>query len=78
MVLSDSIPNEEQRVGVFKFFRNAAGEFQYETMQPKTGGTRITMEEQAIVGNRLVSTTRYYDRYPDGSLYWCVACNRGK
>lgn len=66
VTLTDAIPKEEQRVGVFRCWRTDAGDLQYESTQPASGGVRLSM------------AGRFYDRYADGELYWCVECNRGK
>lgn len=63
--LSDSIPGEEQRIGVWKCWVEN-GEAKMASAQPAKGGVRVVVDG------------RYLDRYADGSLYWCAACNRGK
>lgn len=65
VVLIDLIPDEAQIVGVWKCYRTDAGDLCYESLQPKSGGTRLVMGG------------RFYDKYADGSMYWCVACNGG-
>ena len=75
-VLTDAIPNEEQRIGVWRCWND--GELKMASMQPAKGGKRIVVEEQRIVGDKLAVVTLYLDEYPDGSRYWCVPCNKGK
>lgn len=65
VVLTDAIPNEEQRIGVWKCWREN-GEPKMASAQPAKGGVRVVIDD------------KFFDRYPDGSLYWCVICNRGK
>jgi len=65
VVLGGEMPGEEQRIGVWKCW-NENGEPKMASMQPAKGGVRVVVDG------------RYLDRYPDGSLYWCVACNQGR
>ncbi len=63
--LTDTIPREEQRVGVFRFWiENGVGQYQAHHGDDKPA--RV-----AIAGY-------WYDQYADGSLFWCVECNRGR
>lgn len=63
--LTDTIPREEQRVGVFRFW-NEKGVGQYQAHHGDDKPARV-----AIAGY-------WYDQYADGSLFWCVECNGGR
>ena len=63
--LTGTIPGEEQIVGVWRWWVEDGKP----TMQPQHGDDRPA---------RVVIAGRYYDRYADGSLFWCVECNRGR
>ena len=63
--LTDTIPGEEQIVGVFRFWiENGKGV--YQTHHGDDKPTRV------MIGKY------WYDRYADGSLFWCVKCNEGR
>lgn len=64
--LSDSIPGEEQKVGVWRCWVEKDGKPTMQSWHPDDKAVRI------MIGNY------YYDQFADGSIYWCVECNRGR
>lgn len=63
--LTDTIPGEEQIVGVWRCWMLDGKP----TMQPW---------HPSSVAKRIVKDGRYYDQHADGTLFWCVECNRGR
>lgn len=63
--LTDTIPGEEQRVGVWRCWVEKGTP----KMQPHHGDDKPA---RVLIGKY------WHDQYADGSLFWCVECNRGR
>lgn len=63
--LTDVIPGEPMRVGVWRVWS-------------KDGTPTMQLHHPEGQSKRVAIGGYWYDQYPDGSRFWCVACNKGR